>query len=219
MVPASHAGNIELTKQDMISTPLSNWSGQNVDGVLGSDVFGRFGAMKLDLPHRMLTVLGLEGPIPLANTLLVGRPGTQLPADLLPGVPVVTQPMTVVHALGSIAAYTNVGVSGQGPNPFVVDTGSPFTTLSSDLANSFHVASNGSGTPPGGIGCTSPVTTLVRTVVALGSTSLRISTLRSMPITGPQRAGIRGGLGLDFMGKYGTVIVYYAAAALALANG
>jgi hypothetical protein len=219
MVPASHAGNIELAKQDMVSTPLSNWSGQSVDGVLGSDVFGRFGAMKLDLPHRLLTVLGREGPIPLAHTLLVGRPGTQLPADLLPGVPVVTQPMTVVHAPGSIAAYTNVDVSGHGPNAFVVDTGSPFTTVSSDLANSLHIASNGSGTPPGGIGCTSPVTTLVRTAVALGSTSQRLSTLRSMPITGPQRAGIKGGLGLDFMGKYGTVIVYYAAAALGLANG
>jgi hypothetical protein len=218
-VPPLRVGDISLTGQDMVSASLSNWSGQNVDGVLGSDVFGRFGALKLDLPHKQLAVLGTEGHVTLAHTLLVGKPGTQPPPELLPGVPVVSAPMTVVHAPGSITVYTNVSVSGQPPKGFVVDTGSPVTTLSSEFAASLQIASNGSGTPPGGIGCTSDVSTLPTTQVALGSTSEKLSTLRSMPLTGPQRVGVEGGLGLDFMDKYGIVIVDYAAAALSLARG
>jgi hypothetical protein len=218
-VPPLRVGDIGLTAQDMVSTSLSNWSGQSVEGVLGSDVFGRFPAIKIDLPHRKLTVLGFEGPAPVANTLLEGKPDTQPPAELLTGTLIVTAPMTVVHGPGNIRVYTNVTVAGQGPKGFVVDTGSPVTTLSSDLASALHIEPNGSGTPPGGIGCTSDVSTLPTTEVGLGTLSVKLSTLRSMPITGTQRTGIDGGLGLDFMGKHGTVIVDYAAAALALASG
>jgi hypothetical protein len=60
---------------------------------------------------------------------------------------------------------------------------------------------------------------LAPTPVALALTSQILSTLRSMPITGPQRVGITGGLGLDFVATYGTIIVDYAGADLAIARG
>jgi hypothetical protein len=39
-----------------------------------------------------------------------------------------------------------------------------------------------------------------------------------MPITGEQRIGITGGLGLDFVLAYGTIIVDYAGADLTIAH-
>jgi hypothetical protein len=218
-VPASHAGAIRLAPQDMVSADLSNWSGVSVDGVLGSDVFGRFEAMKLDLPHKSLSLLGLEGAIPLKHQLLEGRPGTQPPPQLLATAPAVTAPLTVVRAPGSISVYTAVTVAGQDNNSFVVDTGSPVTTIGSTLASSLHLTSTGSGTPPGGIGCTSDVSTLPSTPVGVGQSIVKLSTLRSMPITGSQRVGVAGGLALDYLGSNGIVIVDYAAGSLALAQG
>jgi hypothetical protein len=218
-VPASHVGAITLAGQDMVSADLSSWSGVSVDGVLGSDVFGRFEALKIDLPHKSLSLLGLEGPISLKHQLLEGRPGTQPPPQLLATAPAVTAPLTVVHAPGSISVYTAVTVAGQDNNSFVVDTGSPVSTIGDTLTSSLHLSSTGSGTPPGGIGCTSNVPTLAPTPVGVPQSIVKLSTLRSMALTGPQRVGIAGGLGLDYLGRNGIFIIDYAAGAMALAQG
>jgi Aspartyl protease len=215
--PAMSMGHIPMAAQSLVSASLSNWAGQHVDGVLGSDVLGRFGAVKLE--KASLTVAQVQGPPPTRHELVIGKKGAAPPASLLTTKPVVTVPMNVVYGPGTIAAYTSVEVMGHGPNAFVVDTGSPTTTLAASLAASLHIASTGTGTPPGGIGCTSNVPTLGPTAVALALTSQSLSTLRSMPITGEQRIAITGGLGLDFVVTYGTIIVDYAGADLTIAHG
>ena len=217
--PAMSMGHIPLEAQSLVSASLSNWAGERVDGVLGSDVLGRFGAVKLDLQMGKLTVAAPEGPAPRSNQLIIGQPGTPPPASLLTTKAVVTIPMRVAYGPGTIAAYTDVEVMGHGPNAFVVDTGSPTTTLSSSLASSLHIAGTGTGDPPGGVGCTSQVPTLAPTPIGLALTSQTLSTLRSMSISGPQRVGITGGLGLDFVVTYGTIIVDYTGATLTLARG
>ena len=217
--PAMSMGHIPMAAQSLVSAPLTSWAGQHVDGVLGSDVLGRFGAVKLDLKKASLTVAAVQGLPPTRHELVIGKKGAAPPASLLTTNPVVTVPMNVVYGPGTIAAYTSVEVMGHGPNAFVVDTGSPTTTLSTSLAASLHIASTGTGTPPGGIGCTSDVPTLGPTPVALALTSQSLSTLRSMPITGVQRIGITGGLGLDFVVTYGTIIVDYAGADLTIVRG
>ncbi len=217
--PAMSMGHIPLQPQKLVSASLSNWAGESVDGVLGSDVLGRFGAIKLDLQKGKLTVAAPEGPAPTSNQLIIGQPGTAPPASLLSTKAVVTVPMRVAYGPGTIAAYTNVEVMGHGPNPFVVDTGSPTTTLSASLASSLQITGTGTGVPPGGVGCTSKVPTLPATPIGLALTSQTLSTLRSMPISGPQRVGITGGLGLDFVVTYGTIIVDYTGANVTLARG
>jgi hypothetical protein len=218
-MPAMAMGDIPLASQQMVSTPLSNWAGESVDGVLGSDVLGRFGAVKVDLTKKKLTVAAAEGLAPERHVLITGRAGTAPPASLLTTGVVVTVPLTVVYGPGTIAPYTSVEVAGHGPNVFIVDTGSPTTTLSSALAASVPIASSGTASPPGGVGCTTKVSKLASMPVGLAPTSQNLSTLRSMPITGPQRVGISGGLGLDFVATYGTVIVDYAGADLAIVRG
>ena len=217
--PDMSAGHIPLAAQSLVSASLSDWAGQSVDGVLGSDVLGRFGAVKLDLPKATLTVAAPEGPAPTRHELSLGQPGAAPPASLLTTKPVVTIPMRVAYGPGTIAAYTNVDVAGHGPNAFIVDTGSPTTTLSSTLTSSLHIASSGTSDPPGGVGCASQVSALAPTDVALAETSHTLPTLRSMPINGPQRGGIAGGLGLDFVVTYGTIIIDYAGADLTIAHG
>ena len=217
--PAMSMGNIPLESQNFVSTSLSNWAGKSVDGVLGSDVLGRFGAVKLDLQKGKLTVGASEGLPPTRHELIIGKPGAAPPGSLLTTKAVVTVPMTVVYGPNTTAAYTNVEVTGHGPNAFVVDTGSPSTTLSSTLTSSLHIASSGTGNPPGGVGCTSQVPALAPTDVALALTSQKLSFLRSLPINGPQRGGIAGGLGLDFVVTYGTIIIDYAGADLTIAHG
>ena len=216
--PVLHLQAVAIAAQQMVSANLSSWSGKRVDGVLGSDILGRFGAIKLDLPKRTLTFAGAEGPAPVSHALILGKAGAALPASLLTGPPAVTAPLTIVQSPGTIATFTNVSVANQGPYPFVVDTGSPTSSISA--ATRLHlVADKGTGTAPGGVGCRGTVPTLVPTSVAIGSAPPTTLALRAVKINGPQRTGIVGALGLDVLGTYGAIIVDYEGANLALARG
>jgi Aspartyl protease len=218
-VPALHVSDVAIAAQDMVSAPLNDWSGQSVDGVLGSDVLGRFGAVKLDLPKEMLTLAGAEGPAPTSHQLIVGKAGTAPPPSLLSGTPVVNVPMTIVQSPGTISAYTSVGVRGKGPYPFIVDTGSPFSAMSAGVAFGDVIADHGTGVAPGGVGCTGTVPVLEPTPVAMGSLTQTVSTMRGIKFEGPLRAGVDGALAIDFLGTSGTIVVDYAGADLALASG
>jgi hypothetical protein len=216
--PVLHLQAVAIAAQQMVSANLSSWSGQRVDGVLGSDILGRFGAIKLDLSKHTLTFAGAEGPAPVSHALILGKAGATPPASLLMGPPVVTVPLTIVHSPGSIATFTNVSVANQGPYAFLVDTGSATSSIST--ATGFHLAAGkGTGTAPGGVGCTGTVPTLVPTPVAMGSARPSTLALRVVNFNGPQRTGIVGALGLDVLGSYGAIIVDYEGANLALASG
>ena len=216
--PVLHLQAVAIAAQQMVSANLSSWSGKRVDGVLGSDILGRFGAIKLDLPKHTLTFAGAEGPAPVSHALILGKAGATLPASLLTGPPAVTVPLTIVQSPGTIATFTNVSVANQGPYPFLVDTGSPTSSISA--ATRLHlVADKGTGTAPGGVGCRGTVPTLVPTSVAIGFAPPTTLALRAVKINGPQRTGIVGALGLDVLGTYGAIIVDYEGANLALASG
>jgi hypothetical protein len=216
--PVLHVQAVALAPQQMVRSNLSRWSGKRVDGVLGSDILGRFGAIKLDLTKHTLTFAGAEGPAPVSHALIIGKTGTTPPASLLKGPPAANVPITIVQSPGSIAAFTNVSVANQGPYPFSVDTGSPTSSVST-TAGLHLVADNGSDTAPGGVGCKGTVPTLAPTSLAMGSAPPVTLALHAVKIAGPQRAGIVGALGLDALGTYGAIIVDYEGADLALATG
>jgi Aspartyl protease len=216
--PVLHLQAVAIAAQKMVSANLSNWSGKRVDGVLGSDILGRFGAIKLDLTKRTLTFPGAEGPAPMSHALIIGKVGTTPPASLLTGPAAVKVPLTIVQSPGSIAAFTDVSVAKLGPYPFVVDTGSPTSSISTTTG--VHVAADkGRGTAPGGVGCKGSVPMLAPTSVAMGSAPANTLALHVVKISGPQRTGIVGALGLDALGTYGAIVVDYEGANLALASG
>jgi hypothetical protein len=218
-VPGLSVGHIVIAPQKMVSESLADWSGTSVDGVLGSDVLGRFGAVKLDLVHNTLTVADVEGPAPSSHALINGKSGTLPPPSLLPGKAAIDVPLTVVQSPGTIAAFTDVMVANHGPYAFVVDTGSPFSVINKTVAFTQHLAANGTDIAPGGVGCTGEMPVVHSTAVALASDSQSLSSLRSIPITGILRTGIIGTLGMDFLHTYGTIVVDYRGADLALASG
>ncbi len=51
---------------------MTSWEGVPASGVLGSDVLGRFGAVRLDFARRLLTVPGPEGTAATGNVLVRG---------------------------------------------------------------------------------------------------------------------------------------------------
>ena len=215
-VPALHVGDVAIASQDMVSTSLSDWAGESVDGVLGSDVLGRFAAFELNLTKETLTFLGPEGPPPTSNSISVGKLGATPPSVLLGGKTVVDVPLTIVEAPGTISVFKTVTLNAQGSYAFAVGTGSPFSAMSAGTASSLHIADNGTGVAPGGIGCTGSVPILEATPVATGLYSQTLSTMRRVTIAGIKRAGITGTLGLDFLGVPGIIVVDYANANLAL---
>src|SRR5258708_21162902 len=101
-VPAMTMGDIPLASQQMVSTSLSNWAGESVDGVLGSDVLGRFGAVKVDLTKKKLTVAAAEGLAPDRHELIIGKAGTAPPPSLLTTSAVVTVPLPLAYGPGTI---------------------------------------------------------------------------------------------------------------------
>jgi hypothetical protein len=202
----------------MVSTSLTNWAGKAVDGVLGSDVLGRFGAVKIDLKKHTLTVPAGEGPAPSTHALVVGQAGSSPPKALVTGKVVDDVPMTVVQGPGTYAAYVNMTVAGQKPYAFVVDTGSPSSTIDTTAAYTLKISNTSTASAPAGVGCSGNVTLLKPASLAIGSTSSTVA-MRALHIAGSQRVGVVGYLGLDFLGQSGTVIVDYAGADMAFAAG
>lgn len=217
--PVLHVKAVAIAPQQMVMAHLSKWSGKHVDGVLGSDILGRFGAIKLDLTKHTLTFGGAEGPAPSSHALIIGKAGATPAVPLLTGAPTAQVPLTIVQSPGSIATFTDVTVAGQGPYAFLVDTGSPTSSISLAAGSQLALASTGTATAPGGIGCTGTVPTLVPTSLAMGSAPPSTLALRAVKISGPQRTGILGALGLDVLGTYGAIILDFKGANLALASG
>jgi hypothetical protein len=218
-VPAMRISAIALTAQSMISAPLTNWSGVSVDGVLGSDVLGRFDAVTLDFTKQTLTVLGAEGPPPTSHQIVEGQGTEPLPSSLYGGVPTVEAALTIIRSPGTIAASVATTVAGHGPYEYVVDTGSPVSGISAAYAFKDGIADNGKGTAPGGIGCSEMVPNLASTPVKIGSSTLPIPAPRAITISGPLRTGLEGYLGVDALGTKGAIVIDYQGATLALGPG
>jgi hypothetical protein len=217
--PVLHLKAVAIAPQQVVSANLSHWSGQHVDGVLGSDILGRFGAIKLDLTKHTLTFDGAEGPAPASHALIIGKAGATLPTSLMTAAPAAQVPLTIVQAPGSIATFTNVSVANQGPYAFLVDTGSPTSSIAAAAGLHLSLADKGTSTAPAGIGCKGTVPTLVPTSVAMGSAPPSTLSLHAVKINGPQRTGIVGALGLDVLGTHGAIVIDYEGANLALASG
>lgn len=217
-VPTLHVGKMVVAPQTMVASSLSDWGGRSVDGVLGSDVLGRFQAFKLDFVRRTLTVAGLEGPAPATHTIVVGQPGSVPPPSLVSGPPVADVPLTVVRGPGTYGVFATMTVAGQRPFSFVVDTGAPASTIDTTAAFALKLSNKSMGLAPAGIGCGGSTITLAPTAVSIGSVSHTL-VMRSVHVLGSQRLGIVGFLGLDFLDQTGAIVVDYAGAEMAFLNG
>ena len=74
-------------------------------------------------------------------------------AVALPGG-VTRLPMTVSTVAGQVAESVNVCIEGQGPYPFVLDSGAGESTIDGDLAKRLHLPEAGPASLFAGVGCT-----------------------------------------------------------------
>ena len=126
-------------------------------------------------------------------------------------------PLTVSTVAGQVAETLNVCIGGQGPYPFVLDSGAGQTTIDAGLASRLHLASAGPASLFAGVGCTGSARP-----VAVGSWSLDGVGLAPQQLTAatlPQIGGKGEPVGLvgsDVLARFGAVRVDFAAGALVL---
>jgi Aspartyl protease len=126
-------------------------------------------------------------------------------------------PLTVSVVAGQVAEAVDVCIGGQGPYPFVLDSGAGQSTIDAGLAHRLDLADDG---PPGafaGVGCTGNAQP-----VSAGAWSLDGVDLASQQLTAatlPQMGGKGepvGLLGSDVLSRFGAIRVDFAAGALIL---
>jgi hypothetical protein len=124
-------------------------------------------------------------------------------------------PITVSTVAGQVAEMVNVCIGGQGPFPFVIDSGAGESIIDAHLASRLHLAHDGSSNEFGGVGCTGkaqPVGVRSWSVagVPLAAQSLTAATLPDFGIPG-QPVGL---LGSDVLSRFGAVRLDFRAQTL-----
>jgi hypothetical protein len=199
-----------------LKIPLFGGRGQP-DGLLGSDVWSRFGAMRLDFARGRVTVPGPERPGPPRKITISGPSATPVPAVLLRGKPAVVAPMTVTSEPGSTGITVQVRLGTHAPLNFTPDTGASQSAVDPGVARQAGLASANARVRQGTV-CTVATFPEVRT----GSWSVAGHPLppQVVGVTGlVSTTGVAGLLGADQMSRFGSVIFDYAGGRLVLGAG
>ena len=126
-------------------------------------------------------------------------------------------PLTVSVVAGQVAESVDVCIDGQGPYPFILDTGAGQSTIDAGLAHRLQLASAGAATEFAGVGCTGTARP-----VSVGTWSLdgiALSTQQLTAATLPQMGGKGepvGLLGSDVLSRFGAIRIDFGAGALVL---
>ncbi len=131
---------MDLAPQQLTSASLPEIGGKGEPvGLLGSDVLGRFGAVRIDFAAGELVLPGPQGPA-LADAAPYTGPVGPAPAAVLTQGGGTTVPLTVTSAPGNVSLSVAVRF-GTGPRRnFVVDTGSSQSVVASAVAKAQRLA-------------------------------------------------------------------------------
>jgi hypothetical protein len=187
------------------------------DGVLGSDIWSRFGAMRLDFKGGTITVPGPEHASPSSQSEVKTPSSRPLPSSLLHGRPAVIAPMQVSSAPGQTVISVQVSLGSHAPESFTPDTGASQSVVDSGVAKS-------TGLRVLKTKVTQDTVCTVVTVpeVASGSWSVAGHALPQQPLGSTaleQDTGAAGLLGADQMSRFGSVIFDYSGGRLVLGAG
>jgi hypothetical protein len=208
-------GSLTLRSQAVLGTSLPNLdASQPLDGVIGSDVLSRFGAVRIDYRTQTMSLGGRESLSPTNDSALQGR-GT-IPAQFLKGVRDDT-PLTVVTRRGAVGVYAPVRFDGAAPHLFIVDTGAEISMVSPSLAHTLHlVTSHQKVALSATVGCPVDLTEVQSGHWTLGYDSLEPQLIASLPASGLKGEGL---IGSDVLSRDGAVVLDYRGARLLLESG
>jgi hypothetical protein len=203
-----------LTAQSLTAATLPDFGGRGEPvGLLGSDVLGRFGAVRIDFTAQTLTLGGPEGPAPRGHDVVHGPRGPAPSAILTDGQSGTTIPLTVVLTPGVAALNVDLRF-GVGPRrTFTVDTGSSQSLVNSSVAKLEHLAKSDLAERQATV-CSTITTPLVHSGPwSIPGVHLHPQLIDTAPFGPIAQAGL---LGSDQLIRYGWVIFDYTGGRLVL---
>lgn len=206
---------IALAPQQLTAATLPQMGGKGQpDGLLGSDVLARFGAVRIDFAGRALILPGLEGP-PLAGSTPYKGP-TGSPPDALTQGAGTTVPLTVTPVQGDISLNVAVRFAGGPRRNFVVDTGSSQSVVASSIARSQSLLSTNLAQRQATV-CSVITVPLVRSGRwSVPGVDLHRQLIGDTSFGAVSLGGTEGLLGSDQLKRYGWVVLDYAGGRLVL---
>lgn len=209
-------GGVSLDAQDVAVAPVPDTDLTEIpDGVLGSDVLGRFDTIRVDYPSHQLTMLAPEAGLPTQPTLVRGAT-TPVSSELVSGTPAAVVPLVVVQSTSGTLASAPVSFARGALAHFVVDSGSAISSIDSSLARSLHLTGTGNlGSAPG-VGCPSPNLEVHSGAWRLGSLRLPSIPLVSMSYVRVAGQIAAGTVGADVLSRFGSFVLDYRSAQLIL---
>ena len=126
-------------------------------------------------------------------------------------------PLTVSTVSGQVAETVNVCIGGQGPFPFVLDSGAGQSTIDAALARRLALSSAGPKTEFAGVGCTGTARPVSVESWSLDGVPLMPQQLSAATLPQIGGKGEPSGLvGSDVLARFGAVRIDFAAGALVL---
>jgi len=205
---------LALDPQDLTAATLPDFGGKGEPvGLLGSDVYGRFGAIRIDFSAQTLTFGGPEGPAPSGNVVVHGPRGPAPSAVLTQGQSGTTVPLTVVLTPGEAALNVALRFADGPKRTFTVDTGSSQSVVNSSLAKAEHLAKSNLAQQQSTV-CSTITTPLVHSGPwSIPGVTLHQQLIGTAPFGPISQAGL---LGSDQLIRYGWVIFDYTGGRLVL---
>jgi len=208
-VPNWSVGQVPLRAQTLTSLSLGDFPGAaGIGGLLGSDVWSRFGQFQLDYRAGRLMLPGPEqatAPTAAATTAVSGS-----------GAPANRQvPITIVHPAMGTLALVPVTLNGAGPMMFVLDTGSSTSVVDHSLAQRLGLPPVGHTQHAATVSCATTTQPVHVATWKVGAVDLPAQNLDSITLAVPNLTGL---LGSDVLYRFGTITVDYASAHLVLAS-
>ncbi len=186
-------------------------------GLIGSDAWGAFGAVRIDFRHGDLVVPGREGQLPRKEAVIKKPASSPLPSVLLTGRPQMIAPMAVDASPGQTLLFVQVAFGSHPAADFTPDTGASISVVDSTVAKQARL-------DPADVKARQNTVCSVVTApeVLTGSWSIAGEPLHPQPIatTSLLTSGPAAGLlGSDQMSRFGSVLFDYRGARLVLGAG
>jgi Aspartyl protease len=207
-VEAWSLDGIDLAAQNLTAATLPQLGGKDEpDGLLGSDVLSRFGAVRIDFDAGALFFPGSEGA-PLAQSAPFSGPQGAAPTTLTQGATGTTVPLTVTPTPGDVSPGVAVRFAHGPRRAFVVDTGSSQSVVSSAIAHGQALHDTDLAQRQSTV-CSVITVPLVHTGPwSVPGLALEPQLIGSTDF-GPSLSGTEGLLGSDQLRRYGWVILDY----------
>lgn len=207
-------GGVALAAQNFVVASVPAYgSGATIDGMIGSDILTRFGAIGIDYRSHKLTLAGAEGGPPPHNTIVLGQAKGSAPPGLLVGSPKVDTPIDVLESPTNTLVSVAVSL-GRNTQQFTVDSGAPTSSVTKAAATTAALTAGSGTAPESGIGCSAQSSTFSSGSWTVNGVVLPSKNLVSQVFAGSANSSFDGSLGGDVLSSYQSVVLDYAGAHL-----